>query len=237
MSLDLEKSNLAQSLSQATIQQQFFFLLVALLLVLVLFPYLEEGQLSNLVFTFLISLVLLAAINGVSHRKDLMIVAICLSIPAVVGGWLSALSENFWLTVGANVAVIVYLTFTVGVILAHILKTHQTAKTTVDLLYGAISSYLMMGIGWSFLYMLVQTVEPGSFFVSPELKIDAILNQGDFIYYSFATLTTLGYGDITPVSSQARSLAILEAVTGTLFIAVLIARLIGQNGSYTPRET
>lgn len=236
MSLNPEKSNLAQSLSQATIKQQFFFLLVALLLVLVLFPYLEEGRLSNLVFTFLISLVLLAAINGVSHRKDLMIVAICLSIPAVVGGWWSAVSEDLWLTVGANVAVIVYLTFTVGVILAHILKTHQTAKRTVDLLYGAISSYLMMGIGWSFLYMLVETIEPGSLFVRPELK-DGILNQGDFIYYSFATLTTLGYGDITPVSSQARSLAILESVTGTLFIAVLIARLISQNGSNTARET
>jgi len=156
-----------------------------------------------------------------------MIVAIGLSMPAVVGVWLSALLDNLWLTVGADVTAIVYLTFTMVVILGHILKMHQSATTTMDLIYGAISIYLMMGITWSFLFMVVEAIEPGSFFIRPEQNLDGILNQADFIYYSFATLTTLGYGDITPVTSQARSLAILEAVTGTLYIAVLIARLVG----------
>ena len=87
MSLDLKNSKLTQSLSQTTIKQQFFYLVVTLLLVLVLFPYSEEGQLSRLVLTFLTSLMLLSAIYAVSHRRTLMIVAICLSIPAVVGVW------------------------------------------------------------------------------------------------------------------------------------------------------
>ena len=227
MSVDRKNSKLTQSLNQATIKQQFFFLVVTLLLVLVLFPYSEEGQLSRLVLTFLTSLMLLSAIYAVSHRRTLMIVAICLSMPAVVGVWMSALLDNLWLTVGADVTAIVYLTFTMVVILGHILKMHQSATTTMDLIYGAISIYLMMGITWSFLFMVVEAIEPGSFFIRPEQNLDGILNQADFIYYSFATLTTLGYGDITPATSQARSLAILEAVTGTLYIAVLIARLVG----------
>ncbi len=103
MSLDLKNSKLTQSISQTTIKQQFFFLVVTLLLVLVLFPYSEEGQLSRLVLTFLTSLMLLSAIYAVSHRRALMIVAICLSMPAVVGGWLSALLEILLLTVGANI--------------------------------------------------------------------------------------------------------------------------------------
>ena len=162
-----------------------------------------------------------------------MIVAVGLSMPAVVGVWLSALLDNLWLTIGADVTAIVYLTFTMVVILVHILKMHQSATTTVDLIYGAVSIYLMMGIAWSFLFMLVETIQPGSFFIRPEQNIDGILDQADFIYYSFATLTTLGYGDITPATSQARSLAILEAVTGTLYIAVLIARLVGLYRSTT----
>ncbi len=162
-----------------------------------------------------------------------MIVAIGLSMPAVGGVWLSAFLDHLWLTVAADVTAIVYLTFTMVVILGHILKRHQSSTTTMDLIYGAISIYLMMGIAWSFLFMIVEAIEPGSFFIRPEQNIGGILNQADFIYYSFATLTTLGYGDITPATSQARSLAILEAVTGTLYIAVLIARLVGLYRSNT----
>ena len=84
--------------------------------------------------------------------------------------------------------------------------------------------------------MLVETIQPGSFFIRPEQNLDGILSQADFIYYSFATLTTLGYGDITPATSHVRSLAILEAVTGTLYIAVLIARLVGLYGSNTASD-
>jgi hypothetical protein len=65
---------------------------------------------------------------------------------------------------------------------------------------------------------------PGSFIVSNE---DVSRTGGNFLYYSFVTLTTLGYGDITPASSPARSLSTLEAVTGQLYIAILVARLVG----------
>ncbi len=232
----MQKTKLTQSLGQATIKRQFFYLLVTLLLVLVLFPYSEEGQLSQLVLTFLTSLMLLSAIYAVSHRRALMIFAIGLSVPAVAGGWLSALLQIQWLTVGVNLTVIVYLTFTMVVVLGYILERHQSAKTTLDLIYAAISIYLMLGIAWSFLFMLVETIQPGSFFVRPEQNLDGILNQADFIYYSFATLTTLGYGDITPATPHVRSLAILEAVTGTLYIAVLIARLVGLYESNTASD-
>ena len=76
-------------------------------------------------------------------------------------------------------------------------------------------------------FQLVEGMQPGSFYIDPARNVDGIVNWADLLFYSFATLTTLGYGDITPITSPARSLAALEAVTGVLYIAFLVARLVG----------
>ena len=97
----------------------------------------------------------------------------------------------------------------------------------LELIFGAVSAYLLLGVAWGFLHTLVELLQPGAYLVPRELNPDGILNNADFLYFSFTTLTTLGYGDITPVTSQARSMVILEAVTGVFYLAVLISRLIG----------
>jgi hypothetical protein len=75
--------------------------------------------------------------------------------------------------------------------------------------------------------LLVETAQPGSFYVSSAQNLDHMINWSDLMFFSFVTLTTLGYGDITPVTSAARSLAVIEAVFGVLYNAILIARLVG----------
>ena len=77
------------------------------------------------------------------------------------------------------------------------------------------------------LYALVEIVMPGSFAVKGGLSANIITEWSTFNYFSFTTLTTLGYGDITPMTERAQSLAILEAITGVLFMALLISRLVG----------
>ncbi len=122
----------------------------------------------------------------------------------------------------------IFYLFTIVSILQHIFRGR---KITADTVYGAMSVYLLLGITWAFAYSLVELNFPGSF---KGLHGDLSLEGGerfDFIYYSFVTLTTLGYGDITPLSSQARSLSILQAVTGVLFTATLVARLVAGLGS------
>ena len=98
---------------------------------------------------------------------------------------------------------------------------------SVDLnkIIGAICIYIMMGLTWAFSYLLVEEIFPGSMLGFTEADWHA--NLQDAVYYSFVTLTTLGYGEITPVQPLARFLAYMEALTGQFYIAILVASLIG----------
>lgn len=92
--------------------------------------------------------------------------------------------------------------------------------------YGGITAYLLLGITFALIYSLINEVDPGAFHVHDSLQRDALLPWGDLLYFSFTTLTTLGYGDVTPLNSFARALSVVEAVAGVLYVAVLIAQLI-----------
>ena len=102
-----------------------------------------------------------------------------------------------------------------------------------DTLSGAVSVYLLIGITFGQLYDLVETLWPGCFVAN--LANGETLGWSQLLFYSFMTLTTVGYGDITPAIDATRSLAILEGTIGVLYVAILIARLIGS--SHNSRET
>ena len=84
--------------------------------------------------------------------------------------------------------------------------------------------YMFIGSLWFHIFVILETLQPGSFSPPHDLLCE---NPTVFIYYSFVTLTTLGYGDITPLTTQAGSLAISEAIIGQIYMAVLITRLVG----------
>ncbi len=89
---------------------------------------------------------------------------------------------------------------------------------------GAVSIYLLLGLIWARLYQLVELVSPGAFL----LPDSESLNTANLVYFSFVTLATLGYGDISPVDIVARTLAILEAIMGQLYLVILISRLVAE---------
>ncbi len=99
---------------------------------------------------------------------------------------------------------------------------------TTETLYGAVAAYLQLGLTWGQSYVLVELLRPGSF--------RSMIDPGgsaawpDLMFLSFITLTSVGYGDLVPVSGHARSLAMLEAITGQMYLAVFIARLVGLHG-------
>jgi hypothetical protein len=111
------------------------------------------------------------------------------------------------------------LAYTATIILFYLFREDTI---TGDMIMGAICAYFLMGLVWSFAYSTLEFFQPGSF----QMPQGAV-NQATFTYYSYVTLTTLGYGEITPISAPARSFAILEAMMGQLYLAVLIARLVG----------
>jgi voltage-gated potassium channel len=99
----------------------------------------------------------------------------------------------------------------------------RESRVTKDVLFAAIIVYLMMGIMWAGVYAFLSKIDPSSFEIGSLEKKDPNLI---FTYYSFVTLTTLGYGDITPMTDITYALAILEAIIGQLFLTVLVARLV-----------
>jgi len=105
------------------------------------------------------------------------------------------------------------------VLLAQVFRAGPVTRHRLE---GAIAVYLLFGVGWAHAYHLTGLLHPGSF-NTPQGEIPSVL---DWVYFSFITLTTVGYGDIVPVRPIARTLAMGEALTGQLYLAVLVARLV-----------
>jgi len=97
-------------------------------------------------------------------------------------------------------------------------------KVTIDKIYGAVTAYLMLGLFWVGLYEITCAFRPGAIAATNGAPLS---NYAGFVHFSLTTLTTLGYGDIVPISKLAMSLANCEAVVGQFFLAVIVARLVG----------
>jgi hypothetical protein len=113
----------------------------------------------------------------------------------------------------------------------------------MDKIYGAVCIYLLLGLLWGYAYTILEIARPGSFSFSGQNSPRALVEQSDYRdlerelnYYSYVTLTTLGYGEITPLTGRARQLAWMEAMLGQLFIAITIARLVGTHIASSSRE-
>lgn len=117
-----------------------------------------------------------------------------------------------------------FYAFTAGIFLQHILFSHSV-RVRRETLYESVCVYLLLGLLWGTLYSFLEHLSPGSFHLDPGLR-DGHLGWSDFLYHSFVTLTTLGYGDLVPVAPMARSLTILEAVVGVFYTTALVARLV-----------
>ena len=203
---------------------QCHYLLASLILLLAVYPYVSTGPTGPAALAVLSSFILITGVYAVSDRRRQVAIAAVLAIPAFGLGWLHILTGIPALSTAKSVFTLLFYTFTALVSLHRVIRTRQV---TADTISGAVSVYLLMGLTWATAYDLVETITPGSFASS---QPDAVFTFPAFIYYSFVTLATLGYGDITPLTDQARSLALLETVSGTLYIAVLIARLVAAAG-------
>ena len=108
---------------------------------------------------------------------------------------------------------------------------HGTSVTT-DKIFAAVCVYLLIGLAWTFAYALVDALNPHSFVaLSAAGHEKYIIRVLELRYFSFMTLTTVGYGDIVPHSTAARTLAALEAIVGQIYLTVLVARLVGLHSS------
>ena len=156
-----------------------------------------------------------------SGNRRTVMVGIMLGVPALVFAWLGR-GESTGPTTAIRYLVFDLLLLQVFVLMLRaVLRSRRVTRETVQL---GLSCYLLLGLLWAAAYATLELLQPGSLSIAPGLSAVAVYGQAS--YFSFVTLTTVGYGDILPVTPVARGLANLEAVAGVLFVAVFIARLI-----------
>lgn len=204
-------------------KNQWFYLFHALILMLVLFPYLDPEYTLHqhpLPLLLLNSLIILIIIYTVSPTKRYFMLGLLLGLPAIICFWLEDISNNNLIILGSICALYLYTIFMTIRFLVH---SHEFS---IDQVFAGASIYILIGLTWTLFYQAIEQYSPGSFRSADIQNVDNMLSWSDFIYYSFTTLTTLGYGDITPIHPIARTVAITEAITGVIFVPVIISGLV-----------
>jgi hypothetical protein len=198
--------------------------LCAMVLLLVTLPLVERYDQTNLIESLLLTVVLISGVLAVGARRRNLILAIVLVVPAVAGKWLVTIfpptHPNHALAEAVFGFALLFVAFIIWHLISFILRA---PRVDAEVMCAGIAAYLMLGLLWTLAYALAWRVNPNAFLFSAG---HAEMNGSTALYFSFITLTTVGYGDIAPVSRVARMLATMEAMTGTLFLAVLISRLV-----------
>lgn len=207
-------------------RNNFYFLFAGLLIFLGVEPFLgngpRAGALIQLAFTsIMIFGVFSLAFNQIVFRVGIGLAALC--VAGSIGYWFTGLLP---VRVFNLLAIAAFVVLGVGVTLRQVVLT--PGAVTLNRVVGALCLYLLLGVLWTVAYGLVELFAPGAFQYASNDGGDALEH---FLYYSFVTLTTLGYGDLTPLHPVARTLAYLEAVVGQLYVAVLVASLVGRHSA------
>ena len=206
----------------------FATLLATLVTTLFVPPFIEGTVFGISRFRLFTIAILLAGVYAVSRRRGIFWIGVAMAF-AALGIEGSVHARPAPALVAANFALsILFLGFLGSVILYAIL---DEARVTLDTILGGICVYLLLGIGWSVAYSFLEYLQPGSFWLAGE-RLPSALRADEFrleelLYFSFVTLTTVGYGDILAKTHPARALAAAEAVVGSLYLAVFVARLVG----------
>lgn len=198
-------------------------LLLSLVVLFVSYPFLDGVPHGEAITSALFTYVMLTALLAVGGRPRVLVIGAILLAPAIVFRWLphfTALAPDHPLSAGS---LAIFVAFTIWQLLRFALRARRVDG---EVLSAGISVYLLIGLLWAFLYLMVAGMVPHAFAFTPPPPGATPLDFADSIYFSFCTLTTAGYGDITPLNRVVRMLATLESIAGVLYLAVLIARLV-----------
>ncbi len=206
----------------------FTFLLVTLLLLLLIHPIFRGWRHGALLFQIFFSLILFSGILSVGRARLDLTLGLILAVPAFGLRWAAHATGDETLILLSLALQAGFLAFVAVVILRHVLRTDAVS---LDTIVGGVCVYLLLALIWGSLYAIIETYAPGSFHDAISGGSPDAAGHGrsfeQAYYFSVVTLTTLGYGDIAPLSSAARGLASVEAMVGQLYIAVFVARLVG----------
>ena len=199
-------------------------LLAALLAIIVLAPFGVKLGALRLVFDLLLSGVIVAGV-WVARDRRLLFLGTALGLPALSLMWLGLGLQSRLVTAAGFVFGLATILLVTGIVLRGVVTARRVTLSTVT---GGTCGYLLLGLAWAYLFALLEDFDPGSFLRQGEIIASNERGLQALLYYSYVTLSTLGYGDVVPATPPAEGFAVLAAISGQLYIAILVAALVAR---------
>ena len=204
---------------------RYLNLLVVIIAMMVISPFTARSPILRFANNIVLTLVLLSVVNTVKRQRTTFLIGLILGIPWVLIAWLHLIESITVNPAISFLASMIFDAYIIFILLRHIIRSK---RVTADILYGAVSVYILLGVFFASFYVFLDAITPTEMFMNAGAAATGSPNDGiNMFYFSFVTLTTLGYGDIQPVADVSRVFAVIEAMTGVLYSAALIGKLIG----------
>jgi len=204
----------------------YVYLLAAMVFFMMAGPIVSQWRVGHLIMQISISTVLITSVLAASGRRSRLVFVATLAVVAFVSHWSDhLLHEPNWLKLPPLISGLLFFILVTLALVRNIFT--QRDHITVGFLCGAANVYFLLAILFAYAFALVDIASPGSYEGQGITRIVGETRLAPYLYFSFSTLTTLGYGDIVPANRLASMLSSLEAVTGQMYLAILVGRLIG----------
>lgn len=200
--------------------QRCFFLFLAQVAVIAVAPIAFRTALGQTLLNLADALILLAAAAAVGRTTVSFGFAVVMACATMLLQFFAARHDDHELWTLYMVCLAAYYTVVLVLLLAYVFRRDVM---TMDKLWGAAAAYMLLGLAWAIVYALVQHHAPASFAIGGTTRD---LDGADLLYFSFTVLTSAGFGDIVPVRQPAKTVVVFQQIAGTLYVAILIARLI-----------
>ena len=211
-------------------RNRYTVLLIFTVALMAVVPFIAGDDLAIFSMKLVLSVILLFGIYAGRRMPIDLILGGALGIPVLVGRWIPQYSTDIRVFLAIDILTAVFLLYITVMILNQVFTAR---RVTLDTIAGAGCAYLLVGLAWAFVYRAMFVINPHSFVFASGSFAHIFEDHArsepqlmNFAYYSFATLTTTGFGDVTPAMGNSRAVSVLEAVAGQFFIAILIARLV-----------
>lgn len=207
----------------------FFGAIFSIITIFFIVPLFEKNFYTHLLLQLSFVLLILSTIYTIDRHQKILLVGLVFLLPFI---YFDSVSFQYHSLLHMIIAYGIFSIFILLAVIVLMRKILRASLVDADLIFGALMVYLLSGALWGNFYFMENMLFPGSFNGAGILYFDsttflsAYEQQFNFLYYSFATLATLGMGDITPLSHLAKSLTAMEAMFGQLFVAIIIAKLV-----------
>lgn len=195
--------------------------LAALTLLLLLYPFFERDRAGRFLLHGFSLLLVAFAVNAVGANRRQLAAGLALAAPEVVVRLAEVAGAEIPMLTAATSAL--FLGYVTVQVLRAVLASE---RITWEAVAAALCVYLLFGLVWASFYSLIELAQPGSFRLSGAGAPGSEAQWGEMVYFSYVTQTTLGYGDVVPLSPPARSFATVQALLAQIYLATLVARLV-----------